>query len=150
MTLIQALSSTYGDRVADDEPGRRFAQLLRSRRAELGLRQEDIAEKSGVSLSTIQRWEAGNVRNPDPAQVQAVCRVLGIRTVDAAVALGYVAAEDTEPAPPPPIRSPALQELIDMFEDPAVPESMKREALNYLRYLRSQPPPETGTSRAAS
>ena len=145
------LTSTYGDRVADPEAGRRFGRLLREARERRDWQQQDVVDKSGVSLSTYGRWERGKVENPKPTEVQAVCRVLGIRTIEAALALGYVAQEDTEPLPPIEQRDPALQELIDMFEDPNIPEATKTAALDYLRYLRNKPqPPETGESRAAS
>lgn len=40
---------------------KKFADVVRNRRIELGLRQEDLAERSGLSLRAIQNYEAGNV-----------------------------------------------------------------------------------------
>lgn len=40
---------------------KKFADTVRNRRIELGLRQEDLAERSGLSLRAIQNYEAGNV-----------------------------------------------------------------------------------------
>lgn len=60
------------------EHGAAFARLLRVQRAKRGLRQQNVADASGISLPTIMRWEAGNSRSPQPAQVRAVCRALCI------------------------------------------------------------------------
>lgn len=76
------------------EHGAAFARLLRLHRAKLGLRAEDVAEASGVSIATIIRWERGQARNPKPEEVQAVCRALGINTLEAGVALGYLTEAD--------------------------------------------------------
>ncbi|WP_245603520.1 helix-turn-helix domain-containing protein [Salinispora cortesiana] len=71
-----------------------FARLLRVQRAKRGLRQEDVADASGVSPHTILQWEAGNGRSPQPAQVRAVCRALGINPLEVAVALGYLSEDE--------------------------------------------------------
>ncbi|MGS2615104.1 helix-turn-helix transcriptional regulator [Micromonospora sp. LZ34] len=134
------LSSIYGDPVAaEEEGGRRFAALLREYRAAAKLRQEDVAERSGVSLSTINRWERGQVRNPKPEEVQAVCRVLGLSTVAAGIALGYLAPEDTEHLPEPPRRYDAtVEEAIAILQDPGMDEQTQYAAMQYLRYLHSR------------
>ncbi|MEV2239437.1 helix-turn-helix domain-containing protein [Micromonospora sp. NPDC049891] len=122
-----------------NESGKRFARLLREYRAKAGLRQEDVAERSGVSLSTIQRWESGQARNPKPDEVQAVCRVLGLSTVTAGVALGYLSPADVEYLPPPPRpQDPTVGEAISILEDDAMPDEARRAALHYLQYLRFQ------------
>ncbi|QKW15305.1 helix-turn-helix transcriptional regulator [Verrucosispora sp. NA02020] len=134
-----------------NDSGNRFSRLLREYRVRVGLRQEDVADRSGVSLETISRWERGQVTNPKPEQVQAVCRVLGLSTVTAGVALGYLAPADVEHLPPPPRRQdPTVEEAVSILEDPDMPDATKQAALSYLRYLHStQPGPTTG-NRAAS
>lgn len=139
MRIIRALTSAYGDPVtAEGEGGRRFAQLLREYRTKSRLRQEDVAERSGVSLATYNRWERGQVVNPKPKEVQAVCRVLGLPTVAAGIALGYLAPEEAEQLPAPPRRfAPEVEEAISILEDPLMSDMAKLGALQYLRFLQS-------------
>lgn len=148
-----ALTSTYGDLVAaaEEEGGRRFAALLREYRSRKQLRQEDVADRSGVSLSTINRWERGLVRNPKPEEMQAVCRILGLSTVAAGIALGYLAPEDVEhlPEPPTPV-SPTEEEAMSIIRDPDMSDQAKHNALTYLRFLRAQEQPGTEGPRAVS
>lgn len=152
---ISGLTSTYGDPVAvEEEAGKRFAALLREYRLAAKLKQEDVAERSGVSLRTISRWEGGDLRRPELEDVKAVCRVIGLSTVLAGVALGLLAPEDVEHLPePPPPPDPMQDEAIAILRDPEMPEETKRAALHYLRYLRAQTEreqPGTDEPRAAS
>lgn len=150
-----SLTSTYGDPVAaDEEAGKRFAALLREYRQAARLKQEDVAERSGVSLRTYNRWESGQLSRPEPEDVRRVCRVIGLSTVLAGVALGYLAPEDVEHLPePPPPADPLRDEAVAIIADPGMPEDTRRAALHYLRYLRAQAEteqPGTDESRAAS
>ena len=145
-----ALTSHYGVHMPTPERGQAFARLIVEGRKRRGWRQEDLEKASGVSRRTITRWENGDAQKTEADKVRAVVRVLGINPLEAAIALGYVNPEEDD-TPEPVHRDPALQELIEMFEDPSVPEATKTAALDYLRYLRNKPqPPETGESRAAS
>lgn len=152
MPDIDRLTSAYAVRVTE-QGGRRFAALLRQHRSKLGLRQEDVAELSGVDLSTYNRWERGLVTNPKPDQVRDVCRVLRLSTVLAGVALGYLSPEDAQevPEPPRPMR-PEVAEALALLEDPDVPEDIKRSAFEYLQYLRhkTRTPPAGETQPKAS
>lgn len=147
-TRDQALTSIYGVPMPPSDRGRAFAALLVAARKRKGLRQEDVAERSGVSRRTLTRWEGGNAERTDADGVRAVCEVLGINLTDAAIALGYV---DPEPRPEPP-PDPTLEEILDMWRDDTVPEEVKWEALRYLRYLRTQPagPPTRRQGEIAS
>lgn len=49
-------------------------------------RQEDIAEKTGVSQSTISRWASGTVVPSEPAKVAAFARACGRNVLEAFVA----------------------------------------------------------------
>lgn len=80
------------------EHGAAFARLLRVQRAKRGLRQQDVADASGVSLHTIMRWETGQSRPPQPAQVRAICHALGINPLEVAVALGYLGEDEAPPS----------------------------------------------------
>lgn len=138
VTHKRTLASVYGGTVPATGPNQRFAALLREARKKAGLDQEDVAEQSGVSLSTYGRWENGNVGNPKPRQVLAVCEVLGLNTVAAGIALGYVAEQDTEPLPEREPLDPTVEEIIALFRRGDVGDDDKFAALRYLRFLASE------------
>ncbi len=119
--------------------GRQFANLIRDTRLAKGMTQDELVAESGVSKSTIVRWEGGRAERPDPDQVRAMCIVLGIDPRQAAVALGYLTPEDLGP-PDSAARQldPAILEVIEALEDPRVPSAQKEQWVLYLRYLREQ------------
>lgn len=148
------LTSTYRDPVAEEEAGKRFAALLRKYRLAAKLKQEEVADRSGVPLRTITRWEAGQLSRPEPENVRRVCQVIGLSTVAAGIALGYLSPDDVEylPEPPPPA-DPTRDEAIAILRDPRMPEAAQMAALHYLRYLQAQEAqrmPGDDQSRAAS
>jgi y4mF family transcriptional regulator len=53
-------------------------EVVRARRRQLGLRQEDLADLAGVSLRFVQALEAGK-RTVQLDRVEAVLAVLGLR-----------------------------------------------------------------------
>lgn len=153
----QAVTSTYSDHVAE-EAGRaaRFAQLLREHREALKLKQEEVAERSGVHLSTYSRWERGQLRNPIPEDVQAVCKVVRLSTVTAGIVLGYLAPEEAEQIPEPPRRfDPLVEEAIAILEDDSMSDTARQGALAYLQFLQAntnaeKQKPGTGNQSRAS
>jgi transcriptional regulator with XRE-family HTH domain len=127
--------------VANDENdrGHAFAKLIRDARKAREMTQEQVIEGSGVSKTTLIRWESGRAERPDPEQVRMLCRFLGIDPRQAAVALGYLTAEDLGP---PEVADrkldPSILEVIQVLEDPSVPEAEKQQWIKYLLYLREQ------------
>ena len=59
----------------------KFAAFCRERRKELGLTQEQLAEKLGVSNKTISKWETGKCM-PDYSVVKSLCEELGITVAE--------------------------------------------------------------------
>jgi tetratricopeptide (TPR) repeat protein/DNA-binding XRE family transcriptional regulator len=60
-------------------PGRvRPGEWLRAQRVGAGLTQEDLAERSGVSVRAIADLERGRTRRPYPSSVRALARALGL------------------------------------------------------------------------
>src|SRR6202050_2670327 len=60
-------------------PGRaRPGEWLRKQRVAAGLTQEDLAERSGVSVRAIADLERGRTRRPYPSSVRALVRALGL------------------------------------------------------------------------
>jgi transcriptional regulator with XRE-family HTH domain len=47
-----------------------FPELLRQIRSELGISQEDLSRKLGVSFATVNRWEAGKTSPSRLARAQ--------------------------------------------------------------------------------
>src|ERR1700749_4358819 len=63
----------------DVHPGQtRPGEWLRAQRVSAGLTQEDLAERSGVSVRAIADLERGRTRRPYPSSVRALARALGL------------------------------------------------------------------------
>jgi tetratricopeptide (TPR) repeat protein len=63
----------------DVHPGQaRPGEWLRQQRVASGLTQEDLAERSGVSVRAIADLERGRTRKPYPSSVRALVRALGL------------------------------------------------------------------------
>ena len=58
-----------------------LATYIRSRRKNIGLTQKELAEKVGVSMNTVARWERGETE-PSFSDFLRVCVVLGINPLD--------------------------------------------------------------------
>jgi hypothetical protein len=87
----------------------------------------------------VTRWEAGDARRPDPEQVRAVCLALGIDPRQAAVALGYLTAEEIAPsAGGGQSLSDEEREVLAILRDAQVPSAEKAPLVDYLRFLGSQ------------
>ena len=72
---------------------------LRGQRVAAGLTQEDLAERSGVSLRAIADLERGRTHRPYPSSVRALVRALGLpETAAADLVARYRAAGDTTAA----------------------------------------------------
>ena len=56
----------------------RPSEWLRQQRVAAGLTQEDLAERSGVSVRAIADLERGRTRRPYPSSVRALVRALGL------------------------------------------------------------------------
>jgi transcriptional regulator with XRE-family HTH domain/tetratricopeptide (TPR) repeat protein len=55
-----------------------LAELLRTLRERAGLSQQDLAERSGLSVGTVRGIEAGRVLKPRPASAQLLVEALGL------------------------------------------------------------------------
>lgn len=54
---------------------------LKAARVNAGLTQREAAERIGVDVSTIVKWEAGKT-SPKATQLQKLCDVYGVDSVD--------------------------------------------------------------------
>lgn len=55
-----------------------FRDILRTRRKALGLTLEDIAQATGVTRATVQRWESGNIRNVRYDKLAKLAKILEV------------------------------------------------------------------------
>ena len=58
-----------------------LAAYIKSRRKNINLTQKELAEKVGVSMNTVARWERGETE-PSFSDFLRVCEVLGINPLD--------------------------------------------------------------------
>lgn len=54
---------------------------IRNARKTAGLRQQDVAEKLGVHVTSVSGWETGNFR-PDPVQARGLMQIFPQLTFD--------------------------------------------------------------------
>lgn len=55
-----------------------IGRYLKNRRTELGMTLESVAEKVGVSKSTILRWETGDIKNMRRDKIASLSKALNI------------------------------------------------------------------------
>src|ERR1051325_15743 len=120
--LQRTPENTYGDAVPNPGKARaeRFAKLIYDARTQAGITQDDLADQSGLNRSTIIRWEAGETSRPEPDQVRAVCRVLGVDPRRAAVALGFLTEEEAGGQTEARI-DPRVEEVLRLLESGQLP-----------------------------
>lgn len=73
-----------------------IANKIKSRRQELGLTLEDVAQAVGVGRSTVRKWETGMIKNMGRDKIAALAKVLQISPVELVPAPGAVRSEDDE------------------------------------------------------
>ncbi len=112
-----------------------FGDYIRERRREKRLPQEAVDAQSGVSRSTLSRWERNQLADPPtPEHVRKACAVLGLDPIRAAVLLGYLKPEEVESTRPH--LPPEIEEILDVLQDPALPDEEREELRAYLRVRR--------------
>ena len=73
-----------------------IANKIKTRRQELGLTLEDVAQAVGVGRSTVQRWESGMIKNMGRDKIASLAKVLQISPVELVPAAGVIRSEDEE------------------------------------------------------
>ena len=61
---------------------KKIGALIKQKRIEVGLNQSELAAKIGVNVSTISRWETGNIANMKRNQVAKLSENLGIPVIE--------------------------------------------------------------------
>ena len=96
---------------------------LRGQRIAAGLTQEDLAERSGVSVRTIADMERGRTRRPYPSSVRALIRALGLPDATGTELVARYRAPGDEPALAALAALPAATAATETAE-PAVPRQL--------------------------
>lgn len=73
-----------------------IANKIKSRRQELGLTLEDVAQAVGVGRSTVRKWETGMIKNMGRDKIAALAKVLQISPVELVPTPGAARSEDDE------------------------------------------------------
>src|SRR6201996_9387867 len=94
----------------------RPGEWIRQQRVGAGLTQEDLAERSGISVRAIADLERGRTRRPYPSSVRAVVRALGLsEEAGTDLVARYRAGDEAGPPAVVPV------------DDPAGPQSVPRQ-----------------------
>jgi tetratricopeptide (TPR) repeat protein/transcriptional regulator with XRE-family HTH domain len=93
-----AMAEDLAGRTADPDVPRSLGLLLRELRRRALLTQEELAERSGVSVSTIAGVEAGRVRRPRGSSLRLLADALGVTGEDRARLTGDFRLVSPEPA----------------------------------------------------
>lgn len=121
------------------EPLVRFAELIRSTREHRGWSQDDLADRAGVSRPTINRYEQGKTRTPDPETARSIFRALQLDPRRIPVVLGYVTEEEMGlPPEPPRMFTATTEDAIAILEDPTIDPRSKAEWVEFLRFRAAQ------------
>lgn len=103
-------------------------ERMKARRKELGLTGDQVAERVGISRSTIFRYENGDIEKVPTNTLVPIARVL-------CTTVGYLMGWEDDRSPAQGKEGGTEAEAMHYFE--SLPENKREEALNYLRYLAS-------------
>ncbi|MFM9105861.1 MAG: ATP-binding protein [Chloroflexota bacterium] len=90
-----------GGRISATGEDLRFGELLRRWRVRAGLSQEDLAERSGVSLSTVSGLERGRRRAPQPGSAKLLADALGLSGEERATFFATIESDRVAPGRQP-------------------------------------------------
>jgi transcriptional regulator with XRE-family HTH domain len=73
-----------------------IANKIKSRRIQLGLTLEDVAQAVGVGRSTVRKWETGMIKNMGRDKIAALAKVLQISPVELVPMPNQTRSDDDE------------------------------------------------------
>lgn len=106
-----------------------FGALLRRHRETVGLSQEDLAERAGISVNAVGALERGERRRPYPDTVRRLADALDLGD-EARAALAAAARPDRSPAGPP--RDPPVSDRLPAEPTPLIGREPELGALRDL------------------
>lgn len=135
-----------------DEPAlERLGRLIREAREDRGWTQTDLAEHSGVSRPTIQRYENAKTA-PEFDKVRAIVLALDVDPREIPVALGLVTREEMG-LPPERVQArrfdATTEEILSLLEDDRVSAAERQAYRELLRaQLANRPQPNGDPAKA--
>ena len=75
-----------------------LSTVLKTRRKELGLTLNDIAQQMAVSEATVQRWESGNIKSLRQGRIAKLAEIL---SVSPSALMGWEEDQSAKPSIPP-------------------------------------------------
>lgn len=115
-------------------------ELIANRRKELGLTLEEVANKVGVSKSTVKKWESGFIKNMRRDKMGFLAEALQLSPMDlledAPATDGYYDDPDTAELAEKLRTDPELKVLFSAAQDLSSEEM--QQAANYIRFLKTE------------
>ena len=120
--------------ISDLQP---ISPTLRAIRARLDLTQEQLAERLGVSFTTVNRWEGGGTRPQRAARmaIAALAAEAGIATADSAIDEAEAAARVTGRRSQRQASAPTTKPMEQMLWDAACSIRGEKDAAKFKDYL---------------
>ena len=100
-----------------------ISEIIKKRREELGLSLEQVANSVGVNISTVSRWETGNIDNMKRDKIAKLSDCL---KVSPAVIMGWK-EEEEDP------KVAELKPIIDQYS--AFPEGTRKRLRMYIQAM---------------
>jgi transcriptional regulator with XRE-family HTH domain len=114
-----------------------LAAYVAQRRRVLGLTQQALADRAGVTRDVVAQIESGKSKLPVPENRRRLAEALGVRHVDLLVAAGELAPDEIAPLPESHISDFRLQEIITTW--PRMPEGLQRSFFEMFSALVATP-----------
>lgn len=147
MTQHELPGSTYPCVMPDASSAIAFGTLIGDARRAKGWSQDDLEAASGVSRSTISRWERGVSDSPEPPHVRAVCAALGIDPRRAAIALGFLTEDEVSGTAAR--LDPEVEGAMRMLESDSISPAERQGWIDYLKFLYAKGQRGNGPRRAS-
>ncbi len=112
-----------------------IAELIRTGRLRKGLNQEDLAQRAGVSRTTLHHLERGAVHKPRASTLSRLATVLEINPDELAV--GWQPSEADVPATHPPLEILSEQAVFDGVTNPLIAEVCAAEPQHFRGFSRA-------------
>ena len=119
----------------------RVNELISNKRKELGLTLEEVANKVGVSKSTVKKWESGYIKNMRRDNMALLADALHISPMDLLTddfksndSTGYYTDPETAELAEKLRTDPDMKVLFSAAKD-LTPEEMQ-QAADYVNYLK--------------
>lgn len=114
--------------------------LVRYLREDRGWDQEELGAKIGRPKSWVSNLETGKKKNlPEPHELRALGKVLGVSTIDLLRAAGFVSDEDLDSS----AVSEMATRLIARIRQPAISDDTAKTALRMINAMEPREEPKT-------